>query len=135
MNVVVLYGNLTRDPERKTVKSDLVIGEFGLAWSEVRKGENVSHFFDITAFGKTAETVLAHKKKGDPVIVRGRLQYEAWTDKATGAKRSKVKVIAEQVQFVGKKSDRDAAPQGDGFGDPAQGSPDDARLDLSEIPF
>jgi single-strand DNA-binding protein len=59
-----------------------------------------SHFFDAKCFDKSAEYVGTKLKKGAPVYVEGRLSTEQWTDKATGAKRSKVVVLADRVQSL-----------------------------------
>ena len=97
MNKVILTGNLTRDPELKKLKEDKQLVEFGLALNG--RGDKTV-FVDVKAFGKTAELVAQHKKKGDPVAVDGRLELDSWEDKATGQKRSKLYVVAENVEFL-----------------------------------
>lgn len=119
MNLVVVVGNLTRDPERKQIREDLVAAEFGLAVNEPprknRPDEKIVHFFDCVVFGKMAETLVEYKRKGDPILVQGRLVQERWDDKNTGRAREKVKIVSERIQFIGtKKSKAAAGPDDDG---------------------
>jgi single-strand DNA-binding protein len=58
----------------------------------------------VTAFGRTAEIVQKHLRKGSPIYVEGRLKLDQWDDRQTGAKRSKLKVVAESMQFVGPRA-------------------------------
>lgn len=107
INVVVLNGRLTRDPETKFLPSGTALCEFSIASnSRVKRGdqwEDKGSFFDCTAFGFTAEFVGKYLTKGSAVTVFGRLTQDSWEDKTTGAKRSKVKIIAEKVQGQGGK--------------------------------
>jgi single-strand DNA-binding protein len=111
MNLVVMMGNLTRDPELKYLPSGTACCELSLALNYVRgkgdeKKEEVS-FIDVTAFGKTGEVAAEHLKKGRAVIIQGRLQQDRWEHE--GQKRSKIKVVCERLQFVGGKAEG-AAP-------------------------
>ena len=60
-------------------------------------------FFDVTAWRELGEAIANYKKKGDPVLVEGRLQYRSW-EAEDGSKRSKVDVVADNVQFLGRGS-------------------------------
>ncbi len=109
MNQVFLMGNLTRDPVvRKTAKGTTV-SDLGLAVSEKYKngdGELVETtcFADIVVWGKPAEACAQNLKKGSPVVVEGRLQLDQWkTD--NGENRSKLKVKAHRVQFIGRRKE------------------------------
>jgi single-strand DNA-binding protein len=62
-------------------------------------------FVDVDVFGKTAENCNNYLRKGSPVLVEGRLKFDQWPDKATGANRSKLTVVAERVQFLGQAGD------------------------------
>jgi single-strand DNA-binding protein len=113
LNRVYLAGRLTRDPEVRYTPSGTAIADIGLAVSRFFKNDQgeskeETDFFDVTAFGKTAEVVQKHLRKGSPIYVEGRLKLDQWDDRETGKKRSKVKIIAEAMQFVGPK------PQGSG---------------------
>lgn len=111
-NQVTLAGNLTRDPElRYTPKGDAVC-DVGLAinssWKDDQgdKHEKCT-FVDCTLWRGAAETVAKYLKKGDPLLLTGRLDLQQWDDKQTGEKRSKLKVIATGFTFLptGRKAD------------------------------
>ncbi len=116
-NKVILLGNLVRDPEMRVTPKGTAICQFGLALNHKYKtdtGEQREEvtFVDLEAWGKTAENIAKYCTKGKPLMVEGRLKLDTWDDKTTGQKRSKLKVVVEQFQFVGgadKKSDD--APQ------------------------
>lgn len=98
-------GNLTRDVEVKFTPKGTAVGEFGLAVNRVWKdGQNQKHeettFFDCQVWGATAETLEKYVKKGDPLFVQGRFRQDVWDDKTTGQKRSKMRVVVEEFQFL-----------------------------------
>jgi single-strand DNA-binding protein len=100
-NELTLIGNVTSDVELKITKSGDAVASFGLAWNKrvQRDGEWVeeAHFFDVTVWKEQAENVTESVKKGDRVIVVGRLDQNRWEDKASGQNRSKVVVMADEV--------------------------------------
>lgn len=107
LNHVTLAGRLTRDPETRSTQSGLSVTDLALAVSRFYKtdqGENREDvdFIDCTAFGKTAETLGKHLRKGRAVYLEGRLKFEQYSDKE-GQKRSRLRVIIESMQFVGPK--------------------------------
>ena len=105
INKVFLLGNLTRDPEVKLLGGDRATASFGLAVNRKWKGadgeakEEVT-FVDCECWGRTAETVGQFLTKGSKCLIEGRLKLDSWEDKTTGEKRSKLKVVAEQVKFL-----------------------------------
>ncbi|HOX17973.1 MAG TPA: single-stranded DNA-binding protein [Spirochaetales bacterium] len=103
VNVVVLVGNLTRDAELKYLNSGIAVCEFSLAINSRRKSGDQwideAHFFDITFFGKGAEAVHRYLVKGKQVAVNGELRQDRWEQ--DGQKRSKVKIVANNVQLLG----------------------------------
>lgn len=107
-NKVVLLGNLTRDPELRYSPKGTAIAKVSLAlnhrWTNEagEKKEEVA-FVEVDCFGRTAENVGQYMKKGRPMLVEGRLRLEQWDDKQTGAKRQKLGVVAESVQFLGSR--------------------------------
>ena len=117
-NKTIQAGNLTRDPELRFTQDGVPVCEFGLAVNRVRsKDKDAVDFFDVTAWRELGETIANYKKKGDPVLVEGRLTYSSWeAQDGSGAKRSKVTITAENVQFLGggaSNGERDpAAGQG-----------------------
>ena len=101
-NRVILAGNLTKDPELRFVEVDgdgVSVCSFGIAVNRVRSRSEEVDFFDISAWRELGETIANYKKKGDPILVEGRLQYRTW-EAQDGSKRSKVDVIADNVQFL-----------------------------------
>ena len=110
MNLVVLAGNLTRDPELRVVSSGQPVANIGLAvnrrWKD-KSGEQKEEtlFITVVAWGRTAELCAEHLRKGASVAVEGRLQSRSWEDK-DGGKRSTIEVVADRVHF-GKKGGED----------------------------
>ncbi|MDF2378323.1 MAG: single-stranded DNA-binding protein [Verrucomicrobiales bacterium] len=105
-NRVTLVGNLTRDPELKRVKSGQAVTDLGLAlnraWTnEAGQKQEETTFVDVTVWGKTAENAAKYLQKGRSVLVEGRLQLDTWMDSKSGQNRSKLRVVAESLQFMG----------------------------------
>jgi single-strand DNA-binding protein len=142
-NRVVLAGNLTRDPELRFTNDGIPVCSFGLAVNRVRSRSEEVDFFDISAWRELGETVANYKKKGDPILLEGRLQYRTW-EAQDGSKRSKVDVVADNVQFLGGRSDSDdGATSGGGGGQTRRGGERGGRRedvdineeDFEDIPF
>lgn len=136
VNVVILAGRLTRDPEQKYTPNGTGVAKFGLAIGRKFKGKDgqmqeETTFVDVDAWGKQSEAIAQYCKKGSPVLVQGSLRSDSWEDKATGQKRSKLLVNADRVQFLGTKPSGDekktAAPK------TAEG--DDLKIDEDDIPW
>lgn len=106
VNIAVLIGNLTRDPESRTVKTDseeAAVCSFGLAMNRVRsQKEDAVDFIDVDVWREQGQAVQANKTKGHGVMVVGRLRYDSWKAQ-DGSPRSKVKVVGDSVQFTSKK--------------------------------
>ena len=108
-NRIILMGNLTRGPEMRQTQGGLSVMNSAVAVNEVGKdGKQSAIFVDIAAFGKVAENISRFFKKGEPILVEGRLRQEQWTDRQTGAARSKLSVLVERFEFVRGKSDAGA---------------------------
>lgn len=104
-NNVTLIGRLTRDPELKYTAVGTAVCTFGLAVGDMPKdGQDTVSFFDVTCFGKIAESVSNHQKKGGQVCVTGKLRQDRWTNNK-GENRSKIHVIAGCVQFLARPKD------------------------------
>jgi single-strand DNA-binding protein len=108
LNKVLLMGNLTRDPEVRYTPKGTAVAELGIAVNRVYSGENGEKreevtFVDVTVWGRKAENVGEYLKKGRPVFIEGRLQLDSWEDKQSGQKRNKLKVVADNVQFLGSR--------------------------------
>lgn len=103
-NKVMLMGNLTRDPQLSYTPNQTAVVDFGLAMNRRWTGQDGSQrdetcFVDCTAFGRPAENINKYLSKGRPVFVEGRLKFESWTAQ-DGTKKSKLKVIVENFQFL-----------------------------------
>lgn len=123
-NRVVLAGNLVRDPEIRYLPSGLPVASFPIAVnSRTKQGGEVKEevsYFDIVAFGKTGELCAEYLSKGRAALVEGRLRQRTW-DK-DGVKRSKIEVVADNVQFLGGKG---APGEGRGGAPPPEAGEDD----------
>ena len=110
MNRVFLSGNLTRDPEIKVSEKGTSIALFSLAVNRFyrnREGELTkdTHFFQVEAFSRQAEICQQYLKKGQKVVIEGRLRQQSWEAK-DGSRRSKISVITEQIQFLSPQGQR-----------------------------
>lgn len=116
-NKVILMGNLTRDIEVKAIAGGQSVARIGLAMNRryrTKEGEDREEttFVDCEAWGRTAEVMGQYLRKGQPVFIEGRLKLDQWEDKE-GQKRSQLRVVVENFQFVGSK---DGAGSGGGGG-------------------
>ena len=123
LNKVMLIGNLTRDPEIKYTPKGTAIADIGLAvnrnyTTESGEKREETTFVDVTLWGRVAEIVGEYCKKGRPLFVEGRLQLDTWDDKQTGQKRSKLKVVGDNIQLLGG---REGGAGGGGGGESSGG--------------
>ena len=106
LNKVIIIGNLTRDPELRAIPSGAQVTGFGVATNRVWKDkegnkQEAVEFHNVSVFGRQAETCAQYLKKGQSVLVEGRLQTRSW--EADGVKKYKTEIIAERVQFGPKR--------------------------------
>ena len=119
LNKVMLIGNLTADPEVRQTPRGNSLTELRLAVNRVSSGPNEGErreettFLDVTCWGRTGEVAAQYLSKGRPVFIEGRLQMDTWEDKQTGQRRSRIRIIAENLQLLGG---RDGGQQGGGYG-------------------
>lgn len=104
LNKVLLMGNLTRDPEVKYTPKGTAVGEIGIAINDSYKAQDGTiketvTYVDIEVWGRTAENCKQYLSKGRPIFVEGTLKLDQWEQ--DGQKRSKLKVRAERIQFLG----------------------------------
>lgn len=128
LNKVFILGNLTRDPESRTLPSGMPVTNFSLATNRVWKDrdgnrQESSEFHNIVVFSRQAETSAQYLKKGQSVLVEGRIQTRSW-DGQDGQKRYRTEIIADRVQF-GPKA-------GGGFGDEGPGTGAGSRAPMSK---
>src|SRR3989344_7381042 len=103
LNKAFLIGNLTRDPELKTLPSGTAVVNFGMATNRIWKDKQGAkqqdvQFHNVVAFGRQAEIVNQYLKKGSLVFIEGRIQTRSW-DAADGSKRNRTEIVAERIQL------------------------------------
>ena len=133
LNKVMLIGNLTRDPEVRYTPKGSAVCDLAIAVNRTYatdSGEKVQEtiYVDVVVWARLAEVAGQYLKKGSSAYIEGRLQMDTWEDKQTGQKRSKLRVVAENLQFLDSKGvDRSGGHPGDheggGGGGPPQGRP------------
>ncbi len=154
LNKVMIIGNLTRDPELRHTPKGTAVAELGLAINRVWRDEQGQKqedttFVDVTLWGRLAEIAQQYLTKGSQAYIEGRLTLDTWDDKATGQKRSKLKVVGETLQLLGAKgssagggsSERppqqqsSPSPQRSGPPQGASAAPADDYQEDDDIPF
>jgi single-strand DNA-binding protein len=108
-NKVLLMGNLTRDPELRMTPKGTAIAQISIAVNRKFRDDQGNDreevtYVDVEAWGKQAEVIQKYLTKGRPIFVEGRLRLDSWEDKTTKEKRSKMKVVLENFQFLGERS-------------------------------
>jgi single-strand DNA-binding protein len=122
LNKVYLMGRLTRDPELRYTPKGTAVADLGMAINRFRGGGDGGErteettFVDVTLWGRQAETANQYLAKGREVFIEGRLQLDSWEDKASGQKRSKLKVVGEAMQFIGGPGGSGGGQGGSGQG-------------------
>ena len=139
-NRTIQGGNLTRDPEVKFFANEKAVATFGLAinrkWRDKEGNQKEeTTFVDIECWGSLAERVGQYLSKGKSCLVEGRLKLDQWEDKQ-GNKRSKLKVVADTVQFLDKmeRNGAQSKPQGDSSA-PPPATPSGESYNEDEPPF
>ena len=117
LNKAILIGNLTRDPELRSLPSGVKVCSFSLATNRVWKDKNGARqestdYHNVVAFGRQAETVAQYMKKGSSILVEGRIQTRSWDDKTTGEKKYRTEIVADRTQFGPKGSNSGNNNQG-----------------------
>jgi len=148
LNKVMLLGNLTRDPELRHTPKGSAVADLGVAINRrVPDGNggwrDETTFVDVTVWGASAENANKYLSKGRGVFIEGRLQMDSWDDKTTGQKRTKLKVVADNLQFLpdgkgGARSQGDDSSSSSNEGDSRQGGsagPTDDYQEEDDIPF
>ena len=125
VNVVVITGNLTKDPELRSTTGGMSVCEMRVAVNSRRKDQSGQwvdkpNYFDVVVFGAQGENCANYLARGRPVAVEGRLDWREWEAKEGGGKRQAVQIIANSVQFLGSR-DGGGAPNGGGGGGQGQG--------------
>ena len=141
LNLVLLAGNLTKDPEVRYTPSGTAVADLGIAvnrtWVDRQTNERKEEvcFVDVVAWGRQAETCGEYLRKGSPILIEGRLQLDKWETQA-GEKRSKLRVRARRIQFLGRRREEGGkgAPPPGGAEGPGSMPYDETSIE-DDIPF
>jgi single-strand DNA-binding protein len=148
-NKVILMGNLTRDPELRVTPKGTAVCQIGIAVNQTYKDKDgntkdETTFVDVDVFGRQAEVIAKYMTKGRPILIEGRLKLDSWESKE-GEKRSKLKVVLENFQFVGSRGDgegaapapstEDSAPPSRPSSRPGPAAPRPGNVDEEDVPF
>lgn len=122
LNKVMLIGNLTRDPEVRYTPKGSAVADLGIAVNRTYvtdSGEKMQEttYVDVVVWSRLAELASQYLHKGSPVYIEGRLQMDTWEDKQSGQKRTKLRVVADNLQFLGRRdgAEEGGAPSGGGY--------------------
>lgn len=135
VNVVVITGNLTRDPELRHTGGGTAVCDLRVAVNTSRKDQSGNwvdraNYFDVTVWGAQGENCANYLNKGRPVAVEGRLDWSEWEAKDGSGKRQAVRIVANTVQFLGS---RDGAGGGNGNGGGFTPPQSDVPADMSDF--
>jgi len=146
INKAMVFGNLTRDPELKTLPSGMSVTSFAIATNRVYndrdgKRQEQTEYHNVVVFGKQAETASKYLKKGASAYVEGRLQTRSWEQ--DGTKKYMTEIVADRVQF-GPRGNGEGSSYGGGSTAGASNVPDEApklpdypeeEINPEDIPF
>jgi single-strand DNA-binding protein len=115
LNKAIIIGNLTRDPELTAIPSGQKVCKFSVATNRVWKDKNgvrqeLTNYHNIVVWGKQAENSAQYLKKGQQVLVEGRIETRSWEDKTSGEKKYRTEIVADRVQFGSKAGAGGGAP-------------------------
>lgn len=108
LNKAIIIGNLTRDPELKSLPSGIQVASFSVATNRVWKDKSgakqeSADYHNVVVFGRQAEIVSQYMKKGSSILVEGRMQTRSW-DAADGQKKYRTEIVADRIQFGARGS-------------------------------
>ena len=139
LNKVFLMGNLTRDPELRYTPNGTAVAEFGMAvnrkWT-TPDGEqrDETTFVDVNMWARRGEVISEYFRKGDPIFIEGRLRLDQWEGR-DGQKRSRMRVVAENFEFIGAKrgAGRPRTPEEEA--PPSEPKAEDIEVSDDEVPY
>lgn len=143
MNKVILIGRLTRDVETRAFANGGMVAKFGFAVTNRKRNaqtgeyEDEPMFIDCEAFnrgdtGKLADIIRDKCRRGSQIMIEGKLHLDNWDDKATGAKRSKHKLVVENMQLLDARQDGPGGGQGGGMGGGQGGDMGADEMDMQQ---
>lgn len=138
LNRVVITGNLTKNPELRTVGNGTSLCKLRIAVNSRRKNESGQwvdkpNFFDVTVWGAQGENCSNYLSKGRPVAIDGRLEWSEWEAKEGAGKRQSVEIIADSVQFLGSRDGGGQSGGGQAGGANGVASQSDVPADRSDF--
>lgn len=138
VNLTVIQGRLCADPELRRTQSDVPVCSFRVAWSEKYKENETKLFLPCTAWRGTGEFVNKYFRKGQEIVVRGKLATREWNDN-DGNKRSTIELTVEEASFCGPKASGDTgntySPAGSAINVPGPEIELEELPDDGELPF
>ncbi len=138
LNKAIVIGNLTRDPELRSLPSGIKVCSFSLATNRVWKDKNgakqeSADYHNVVVFGRQAETVAQYMKKGSSMLVEGRMQTRSWDDKTSGEKKYRTEIVADRTQF-GPKGGSTGSSSGGAVNTPSKAPESGGEMDTIEYP-
>lgn len=138
INKAIIYGNLTRDPEMKSLPSGMQVAEMGIATNRVWKDKNgakqeSTDYHNVVLFGRQAELVKQYLHKGSGVFIEGRIQTRSWEGQ-DGVKKYRTEIVAEKVQFGPKGGSTSSYDNSSKQSDPESQAPAKGKGDEIEYP-
>jgi len=139
LNKAILIGNLTRDPELRSLPSGIKVCTFSLATNRVWKDkvgarQEATDYHNVVVFGRQAETVAQYMKKGSSILVEGRMQTRSWEDKTSGEKKYRTEIVADRTQFGPKSGGSNTGATAQSSEPKASGKKDSEEIDTIEYP-
>jgi single-strand DNA-binding protein len=137
LNKVFLIGNLTRDPELKSLPSGTNVAQFSVATNRTYKdkegnSKDQTEFHNIVVFGRQAETTAQYLRKGSSALIEGRIQTRSW-DGPDGGKRYRTEIVADRVQFGPRKFEGGGTPA-NASGKKEKTTPQEEKIDTIDYP-
>ena len=139
INRVCISGNLTRDPELRSLPSGMAVLQMRMAVNDRRKNqqtgewEDSPNYFDVVVWGARGEALSRFLSKGSKIFVEGKLRWHEWEDKTTGDKRSKVEVVADDVEFASSRAE--GGQDRGSYSAPSASAPAATPVIEDDIPF
>jgi single-strand DNA-binding protein len=139
LNKAIVIGNLTRDPELRSLPSGIKVCTFSLATNRVWKDkagarQESTDYHNVVVFGRQAETVAQYMKKGSSILVEGRMQTRSWDDKNSGEKKYRTEIVADRTQFGPKGGQGGGGEGSTSAGSKAPASQGSDEVDSIEYP-
>jgi single-strand DNA-binding protein len=146
INKAIIYGNITRDPELKSLPSGTQVCEFGVATNRVWKDKNGAKqesvdYHNIVIFGRQGELVKQYLHKGSGIFLEGRIQTRSW-DAQDGTKKYRTEIVADRIQFGPKSGSAGGSYEPKDSEDKAKGKEEapaieypEEEINSEDIPF